>query len=96
MRVDQDIRVDRDQLARCLRDIPDIPKAFATCERLRRPRVEKVAADAARTNNDKAAGGVARVLQSLLMPIAMKTFLKPERMFGPLHRYRIEWSEVLT
>ena len=39
------------QLARCLRDIPDVRAAFATYEQLRRDRVEKVAAQAARTNS---------------------------------------------
>jgi hypothetical protein len=30
---------------------------------------------------------------SLLMPIAMKTFLKPQKMVGALHRYRIDWDQ---
>ena len=84
------------QLARCLRDLPDVPTAFAAYERLRRPRVEKVAADAAKTNNNKASGPVAKALMSFLMPIAMKTFLKPEKMFGSLHRYLVDWDEVVT
>jgi 2-polyprenyl-6-methoxyphenol hydroxylase-like FAD-dependent oxidoreductase len=84
------------QLARCLRDAEDIPTAFATYERLRRPRVEKVAADAAKTNSDKAAGPVARTLMRALAPLAMKTFMKPEKMFGPLHGYRIDWDEVVA
>jgi len=84
------------QLARCLRDLPDAPSAFAAYERLRRPRVEKVAADAAKTNRNKAAGPVARTLMRALAPLAMKTFLKPEKMFGFLHGYRIDWDEPVT
>jgi 2-polyprenyl-6-methoxyphenol hydroxylase-like FAD-dependent oxidoreductase len=84
------------QLARCLRDLPDVPTAFAVYEHLRRPRVEKVAADAAKTNSDKAAGPVARTLMRALAPLAMKTFLKPEKMFGELHGYRIDWDEVAS
>jgi len=84
------------QLARCLRDLPDVPAAFAAYEQLRRPRVEKVAADAAKTNSNKAAGPVAKALMRVLMPVAMKTFLKPEKMFGALHGYRIDWDEVVT
>jgi hypothetical protein len=55
-------------LARCLRDVPDVLTAFAADERLRRPRVEKVAADAAKTNSNKAAGPVARTLMRALPP----------------------------
>ncbi|MFI1761508.1 FAD-dependent oxidoreductase [Streptomyces sp. NPDC020800] len=80
------------QLARCLRDIPDPGEAFATYERLRRGRVEKVAAQAARTNSQKSMGPLATKAMSLLMPLATRTFLKPERMFGWTHRYRIDWD----
>jgi hypothetical protein len=58
--------------------------------------VEKVAANAARTNNQKSFGPVASALMSLLMPIAMKTFLKPEKMFGWIHGYRIAWDQAIT
>jgi 2-polyprenyl-6-methoxyphenol hydroxylase-like FAD-dependent oxidoreductase len=81
------------QLARCLRDLPDVPTAFAAYERLCRPRVEQVAAFAAKQNNQKVAGPVAKALMSLLMPIAMRTFLKPEKMFGWMHGYRIDWDK---
>ena len=84
------------ELARCLRDISDVPTAFAVYERLRRPRVEKVAAYAAKQNNQKVSGPVAKALMSLLMPIAMKTFLKPEKTIGWMHSYRIHWDEVVT
>ena len=42
------------ELARCLRDLPH-EQAFAAYEQLRRARVEKIIAQAARTNSDKAA-----------------------------------------
>jgi 2-polyprenyl-6-methoxyphenol hydroxylase-like FAD-dependent oxidoreductase len=47
------------QLAQCLRDLPDVTSAFAQYESLRRPRVEKVASRAAKTNNSKALGPLA-------------------------------------
>ncbi|GAA5006161.1 FAD-dependent monooxygenase [Actinopolymorpha pittospori] len=84
------------QLARCLRDIADVPAAFTAYERLRRPRVEKVAAAAARVNSSKGLGPVAKAMMSLLMPVATRTFLKPERTFGPVQRYRIDWDEKVT
>ncbi|MER8102345.1 FAD-dependent monooxygenase [Kitasatospora sp. NPDC094016] len=80
------------ELARCLRDLPDHTAAFAAYEALRRPRVEKIAADAARTNNQKSSGPVGRALFRLLAPIAMRTFLSPEKMLRPVHGHRIDWD----
>jgi 2-polyprenyl-6-methoxyphenol hydroxylase-like FAD-dependent oxidoreductase len=82
------------QLARCLRDLPH-EQAFAAYESLRRARVEKIIAMAARTNSDKAAGPIARVLRDLLMPVAMKLLAKPERMAWQFD-YRIDWDAPVT
>ena len=84
------------QLARCLRDLPGVQAAFAAYETMRRPRVEKIAADAARANQAKAPGPVASTLMRLLAPVARRTVLKPERMFGPVHRHRIDWNRRVT
>ncbi|MDQ2583726.1 FAD-dependent oxidoreductase [Saccharothrix yanglingensis] len=78
------------ELARCLRDLPH-ERAFAAYEHLRRDRVERIIAMAARTNRDKAAGPVGRVLRDLLMPWAVK-FAKPERYTWQFD-HRIEWDE---
>ncbi|GIG56883.1 FAD-dependent oxidoreductase [Longispora fulva] len=78
------------QLARCLRDLPP-DRAFAAYEALRRARVERIIAMAARTNADKAAGPVARVVRDLLMPTMMRLMARPERLawqFG----YEIDWD----
>ncbi len=83
------------QLARCLRDAPDVPSAFAGYESLRRTRVERVAKRAGRTNNSKALGPAAIRMMRLMMPIATRTFLSPERTLGPEQRYRIAWDEPL-
>lgn len=82
------------QLARCLRDIPDAHAAFMRYEQLRRARVETIAALAAKTNSQKAAGPVAKALMHKLMPIAMKTFFNPAKLFGPQHGYRIDWEAL--
>ena len=66
------------QLARCLRDLP-VEEAFAAYEGLRRERVERIIKAAARTNSDKAAGPVARVLRDLIMPVAMRLLANPEK-----------------
>jgi 2-polyprenyl-6-methoxyphenol hydroxylase-like FAD-dependent oxidoreductase len=77
------------QLARCLRDLPH-EQAFAAYERLRRDRVEKIIAMAARTNSDKAAGPVGRVVRDLVMPVVMK-LASPARMAWQ-YEYRVDWS----
>jgi 2-polyprenyl-6-methoxyphenol hydroxylase-like FAD-dependent oxidoreductase len=84
------------ELARCLRDFSDPRFAFAAYEQLRRRRVEKVAAYAAKTNSNKTAGPIARALMSLVMPIAMRTVMKPEKMFGWMHGHRIDWEESVA
>ena len=80
------------ELARCLRDIPDPAAAFAAYERLRRRRVEGVAARAAKINHSKTPGPVGRRLMQWIMPIAARTVMKPEKALGAVQRYRIEWD----
>jgi len=80
------------QLARCLRDLPDLPSAFAAYERLRRDRVEKVVTRGARTTTSKTVGPVAKKIMRFMMPVALKTFLNPEKTLGPEQRYQIEWD----
>ncbi|GLZ81323.1 FAD-dependent oxidoreductase [Actinorhabdospora filicis] len=58
-------------IARCLRDLP-YERAFPVFERMRRERVERIIAMAARTNQNKAAGPVARVIRDLVMPPLMR------------------------
>jgi 2-polyprenyl-6-methoxyphenol hydroxylase-like FAD-dependent oxidoreductase len=79
------------ELVRALRDMPTVDGAFAAYESARRPRVERIIARAARINNNKAAGPVARVVRDLLMPVVVKTVMTPEKMFGDVHRHRIDF-----
>lgn len=84
------------QLARCLRDLPDVQAAFAAYVRLRRTRVEKVAARAARINHAKAPGAVVRTLMPLLMPLMVRTVLNPEKTVADEQRYVIDWDAPVT
>ncbi|MFJ6838271.1 FAD-dependent oxidoreductase [Streptomyces sp. NPDC091209] len=77
------------QLARCLRDLP-YDQAFAAYERLRRPRVERIIKLGARTNSNKTAGPVGRVLRDLVMPAAMK-LINPEKMAWQFDHH-IDWD----
>ncbi|WP_238009064.1 NAD(P)/FAD-dependent oxidoreductase [Dactylosporangium sp. AC04546] len=78
------------QLARCLRDLPP-ERAFQQYERIRRERVERIIKMAARTNSDKAAGPVGRVLRDLLMPTLMR-FARPSS-FAWQFDHPIDWDE---
>jgi 2-polyprenyl-6-methoxyphenol hydroxylase-like FAD-dependent oxidoreductase len=80
------------ELARCLRDLPDIASAFAAYEDLRRHRVEKIAADAARINHAKAPGPIVRAVMPVAMRILTKIAMNPEKSTGPVLRFRIDWD----
>jgi hypothetical protein len=80
--------LDAEGAVRLARRLPDVPSAFAAYEALRGPRVEKVAARAAKTNGAKGFGPVA----SAVMPPATKTFLTPDRMLGAEQRHHIDWE----
>jgi 2-polyprenyl-6-methoxyphenol hydroxylase-like FAD-dependent oxidoreductase len=82
------------QLARCLRDLPDPASAFAAYERLRRDRVQKIAARGAKLNHAKTPGPMARTMMSLLMPIMFK-LMNPEKTMGAEQRYTIEWDALV-
>ncbi|SDM47959.1 FAD-dependent oxidoreductase [Allokutzneria albata] len=77
-------------LARCLRDLP-IDAAFRAYEGLRRERVERITTAAERTNRNKAAGPVTRLLRDLLMPPMMRLFTKPDQLSWQ-YDYRIDWD----
>jgi 2-polyprenyl-6-methoxyphenol hydroxylase-like FAD-dependent oxidoreductase len=83
------------QLARCLRDLPTVPEAFAAYEGLRRARVERIIAGGRRMSNDKAAGPVGRVLRDAMLPVAMKFLAKPEKLAWQ-YDYRIDWDAPVT
>ncbi|PXX61490.1 2-polyprenyl-6-methoxyphenol hydroxylase-like FAD-dependent oxidoreductase [Nocardia tenerifensis] len=79
------------QVARCLRDLPTPEEAFATYERLRRGRVEAVAARAAKANHSKTLGPVGRKMMQLLAPVFVR-MMDTEKTMGPEQRYRIDWD----
>lgn len=79
------------QLARCLRDLPDVAAAYAAYEGLRRARVEKITKRGARLNHAKAPGPVARKMMQLMMPVMFKA-MNPEKTMGWEQRYTIDWD----
>jgi 2-polyprenyl-6-methoxyphenol hydroxylase-like FAD-dependent oxidoreductase len=79
------------QLARCLRDFSDVSSAFEAYERLRRPRVEKIAARGARISHAKAPGPVAQRMMRLMLPIMIKT-MNFEKVMAAEQCYTIDWD----
>ncbi|MEU6857398.1 FAD-dependent monooxygenase [Glycomyces sp. NPDC046736] len=78
------------ELARCLRDLP-VEAAFTAYERGRRVRVERIIAEAARTNQSKAAGPLAARVRDAVMPFFMSRFATPERTAWQ-HAHTIDWD----
>ncbi|RSN38272.1 FAD-dependent oxidoreductase [Amycolatopsis sp. WAC 01416] len=78
-------------LARCLRDVPSIPKALAAYEGLRRERVEAVVERGKRNGDAKAAGPVGRVIRDFFLTRAFKNPPK-EDPNAFMWRHRIEWE----
>lgn len=81
------------EFSRCLRDVDDPSMAFTAYEQLRRLRVTKIADEANRRNRHKAAGPIVTAIMNVVMRVATKTFMTPDRMFGWIHGYRINWDE---
>jgi FAD-dependent urate hydroxylase len=78
-------------LATCLRDAAGPRAAFARFEAARRPRVERIIKWAARMNNGKAAGPVARVVRDATLPAILRLTAdgKAQRQIADHH---IDWE----
>jgi 2-polyprenyl-6-methoxyphenol hydroxylase-like FAD-dependent oxidoreductase len=79
------------QLARCLRDLADAPSAFDAYERLRRTRVETIAARGAKIGRAKAPGPIAQRMMRLLLPVMFRT-TNLEKTLAAEQRYTIDWD----
>ncbi len=82
-------------LAKCLRDLPDIPEALATYEGLRRRRVERIVAQGARTGSAKTPGRVGRVLRDLTLPLVFKLFVT-DRSMAWIYDHHLDWDTPVT
>jgi 2-polyprenyl-6-methoxyphenol hydroxylase-like FAD-dependent oxidoreductase len=76
-------------LARCLRDVPDLERSFATFEALRRERVEKIVEQARRNGQQKAiTNPVGAFIRDLLLPL----FIRLGGSLDSIYDYRLEWE----
>jgi FAD-dependent urate hydroxylase len=78
-------------LAQCLRDLPTTEAALARFEAARRPRVERIIKAAARVNNSKAAGPVARVMRDAMLPAILR-LTAGSKAHRQTYGHRIEWE----
>jgi FAD-dependent urate hydroxylase len=78
-------------LAKCLRDLPDVPRALAAYEGLRRRRVERIVADGARTGRTKTQGPVGRALSGILLPLVFR-FLVTEKSRAWIYGHHLDWD----
>ncbi|CAN5839284.1 FAD-dependent monooxygenase [soil metagenome] len=82
-------------LAKCLRDLPSPQAAFVRFEAARRPRVERIIKVAARINNGKAAGPVARAFRDALLPTILKK-TADSTAHKQTYDYHIDWDAPTT
>ena len=79
-------------LAKCLRDVSSLPQAFATYERLRRHRVERIVAEGARQSSNKTPGPVGRKVRDVLLPFVCK-FLVTEKSLRWMFNHHIDLGQ---
>jgi len=82
-------------LAKCLRDLPDVPQALVAYERLRRARVERIVAQGARSGSAKTPGPVGRLLRDLLLPLVFR-FLVTDRSQAWIYDHHLDWDRPST
>ena len=79
-------------LAQCLRDVPDIGRACATFDQLRRGRVERIVAQGARSSSSKAAGPLGRILRDRALPLVFR-YLVTERSQAWIYEHHLDWNQ---
>jgi 2-polyprenyl-6-methoxyphenol hydroxylase-like FAD-dependent oxidoreductase len=80
-------------LAKCLRDLPDVERALAAYEQLRRQRAEKIVAYSHRIGTSKTISNPLGVwIRDLVMPLALKRFASPAA-HAWIYTYHVDWHE---
>jgi 2-polyprenyl-6-methoxyphenol hydroxylase-like FAD-dependent oxidoreductase len=78
-------------LAKAVRDAASIEAAFASYERARRERVERIVAQGARSSSSKTPGRAGRAVRDAMMPILFR-YVITERSLRWMYDYRIDWT----
>ncbi len=80
-------------LAKCLRDREDLSQAFATYERLRRARVERMVQHGRGAGQGKVMTNAIQVwVRDLLTPVFLKLFANPAALDW-VYSYQVDWDE---
>ena len=83
-------------LAKCLRDREDLSQAFATYERLRRARVERMVRHGRNAGQGKVITNPLGVwLRDLLTPFFLKLFANPAALDW-VYSYKVAWDEPVS
>jgi 2-polyprenyl-6-methoxyphenol hydroxylase-like FAD-dependent oxidoreductase len=77
-------------LAKCLRDLPDTPAAFAAFKTQRAGRVERVVKHGKRSGDGKAQGVVGAAIRDLVLPMIMRRMAAGNSLDW-MYDYRIDW-----
>ncbi|MFK7693021.1 FAD-dependent oxidoreductase [Paenibacillus sp. HJGM_3] len=79
-------------LAQCLRDVPDVSRAFSEFQRLRHDRVERIVKYSRMIGRRKHATNPVQVFfRDLMLPLFLKSANKDTQ--GWLYDYQVDWSE---
>lgn len=81
-------------LAKALRDLPSVPAALEAYERMRRKRVERIVANAARMSSAKVPGPVSRKVRDLALRLIFRIAVT-DRSMAWQYDHRVEWERRL-
>jgi 2-polyprenyl-6-methoxyphenol hydroxylase-like FAD-dependent oxidoreductase len=79
------------EIARCLRDAPEVDAALAAYERLRRRRVERIVAQGRRNGTGKTPGPFGRTIRDLILRVVFSRAKAGDPMAW-IHDHRIDWE----
>src|SRR6266571_8721712 len=83
-------------LAKCLRDIPEPSQAFATYERLRRARDERMVQYGRNVSHTKVMTNPIQVwFRDLSIPLIFKLFANPVALDW-IYSYKVDWDEPVV
>ncbi|MBA3474693.1 MAG: FAD-dependent monooxygenase [Rubrobacter sp.] len=81
-------------LAKCLRDLPDVERAFAAFKALRKDRVEELVKAARRNGSRKSpTNALTRGIRDLVLPYFLKMGVKNSQR---AYSYRVDWDEKVA
>jgi 2-polyprenyl-6-methoxyphenol hydroxylase-like FAD-dependent oxidoreductase len=85
-------------LAKCLRDLPTTPQAFARYENLRRERVERIVAQGKKGGDQKIPGPFTRVLRdTVVLPLVFKAQSRGKsEPLTWMFDYHIDWNQPVS